>query len=645
MTDKWLTINDIAELLSCKKESIKKQAQRKKWPYRSFTTRGGHEHRYRLAILPEDIQAAYAAGQGITLDELTARLFPALTPELPDPAVKPWKKIHAVDRETARLREKVILAWRDSGLTQLEFCAAYASGGILPELRDALGESLPDSTLSRWVQRYRRSGIEGLAPRYEHRRGGSGASLDEHTKALIKFYYLHRNKISLRKTHRDLEKKEGIRVNYSTLRRYVNNEISDDTKDFFRKGEKYWCDHHEPYLKRDYTRLHSMQVAVADHKTFDFVSRVWRADGWHIVRLSLTCIIDMRSRKILGWCIDEVPSTLTIIRAVRMMVEQYGCPEAFLVDNGKDFSSYWFAGDSWNERHHTFGKKDKREISSVAGDMDTIVQFCTPYRGQSKPIERFFGFVSGEHDKAYDSYTGSNTSDRIDERKLYWGNFNGKQKIPIEELPTKEEVREIFAGFARWFNSEWHHGGQGMDHKTPDIVFEENRRAKRTIPEEYQKYAWTRREIRTVQRGAVSIDNQLYYNREMQLIDGQDVEVRISIDDIGAAYIFNLKTGTYICDADTDLKDSGITEENLRNLNRLRKAQRKHIDEAEKDLNEIKKNKLTRLEELREEKGRQVTLKVVGGDPVTPGAAAPLALVETPEPARRKYRTIFDVDD
>jgi hypothetical protein len=40
----------------------------------------------------------------------------------------------------------------------------------------------------------------------------------------------------------------------------------------------------------------------------------------------------MRSRKILGWWIDEVPSTLTIIRAIRMMVEPYGCPDEFLFD-------------------------------------------------------------------------------------------------------------------------------------------------------------------------------------------------------------------------------------------------------------------------------------------------------------------------
>jgi putative transposase len=641
MTDKWLTINDIAELLNRTKGWIIQVAKRDDWPYRSFAVRGGKEHRYHLAALPEDIQKAYAASTGITLDDLKAGLFPALKGEPPDPAVKPWKLIAAADRETARLREKVILAWQGSGLTQLEFNSAYAAGGILPEVRAALGESLPDSTLSRWLQRYRRSGVEGLAPRYEHRRGGSGASLDGHTKALVWFYYLNKNRISLRKVQRTLEEKENIPVSYPMLCRYIRHEIPAATKDFFRKGEKYYHDHYESYIERDYTRYRSMQVAVADHKTFDFVSRVKRADGWHIVRLSLTCITDMRSRKILGWWIDEVPSTLTIVRAVKMMVEKYGCPEAFLVDNGKDFSSYWFAGNSWNEQHRKCGKKERREISSIAGDLGSLVQYCTPYRGQSKPIERFFGFVSAEHDKGFKSYTGSNTSDRLDDVKLYYGNFDGKQKIPVEELPTVEEVRAIFAGFAEWFNGRRRHGGQGMDNKTPDTVFEENRGEKRVIPESFQKYVWTRREILTVQRNGVKSGDEWYCNKDMQLINGQEVELRISIDDIGTGYIFDLKSGSYMYDTECRLKDSGIKEENVRRVNLQRKAEREHLKKYQAAINEINKDKKTRLEELRDEESRQAALKVVNGTPIGPETPA-LTLVNTKP--KRKLIKIFDVD-
>jgi putative transposase len=641
MIDKWLTANEIALLLSREPRTILWMAKKDEWPYRSYAARGGKERRYPLEKLPEKIQAAYAASIGSTLEALKDQAVKSGCPS--DPAVKPLEKCAAADRETARLREKMLLEWEKSGLTQLAFCAAYNSGHILQTVRARMGEDLSDSTLSRWLQRYKKSGTAGLAPRYEHRRGGSGASLDDHVKGLVCFYWLNKNRISVRKTQRLLEEKENIKVNYSLLSRYIRNEIDGASKALLRKGEKYFHDHCEVYTERDYTLFHSMQVVVADHKTFDFVSRVKRADGWHIVRLSLTCITDMRSRKILGWWIDEVPSTLTIIRAVKMMVERYGCPEEFLVDNGKDFSSCWFAGDAWNEQHRKFGKKERREVSCILDDLGSLVHFCIPYRGQSKPIERFFGFVAAEHDKSFDSYVGSNTSDRVDETKLYWGNFNGGQKIPVEELPTIEEVRAVFSTFAGWFNSKWHHSGQGMDGKTPDIVFGENRGIKRLMPEGFQKYIWTRREVHTVQRNGVKVDGEWYYSQEMQLIIGRDVEIRISIDDIGTGYIFDIKTGSYMYDAGSALKDSGIKEENNRTVNRLRKTARKHIEKYQAAINEIRKDRKTQLEELREEESRQITLKVVGGEDM-PAAGSPGLTLVKPQPAKRKIKGIFDVD-
>jgi hypothetical protein len=148
---------------------------------------------------------------------------------------------------------------------------------------------------------------------------------------------------------------------------------------------------------------------------------------------------------ILGWWIDEVPSTITIIRATRMMVEKYGCPDSGQFDNGRDFTSYWFTGNDWNERHNRFGKKEHETMSGVTGDLGMASHFTLPYHGQSKHIERAFGFFAQEFDKSFESYPGSNTSDRHDESRLYTGSFDGAPTRPVEELPTIEETRQLFA--------------------------------------------------------------------------------------------------------------------------------------------------------------------------------------------------------
>jgi hypothetical protein len=82
MIDKWLTSNEIAQLLSLKKpRPIQVRAKKEAWPYRSYAVRGGKERRYHLANLPEDVQTAYAASIKTSLEDLWNQLKPALKTE------------------------------------------------------------------------------------------------------------------------------------------------------------------------------------------------------------------------------------------------------------------------------------------------------------------------------------------------------------------------------------------------------------------------------------------------------------------------------------------------------------------------------------------------------------------------------------
>jgi transposase InsO family protein len=630
MINKWLTFNEIAGLLSLTKVRIIQRAKNEGWPYRSYAVRGGKERQYHIKDLPEDIQTACAASLAVSLAELQSALKPAPVCEKkvvlanyngrsdggggePPPLERADKK----KRRTALLRAKVIHAWDETGRNVEQFLFEYNAGNIASDLKAELGgKRISKSTFYNWLGKYQNHDEAGLVPRYK-KRGGCGASLDRHTKDLIWFYYLHKNKPSAARVIRLLAEKEKIEASPCVVYRYIRHEIPQSVKDYFRKGKKYFNDHYESYVSIDYTRYRAMEMAVYDHKTLDFASRVQRADGWHRVRLVLTCVLDKRSRMILGWWIDEVPSTLTIIRATRMMVENYGCPESGQFDNGRDFKSYWFSGDAWNEQRDRFGTKERNAVSCVTGDLGMAAHFTEPYHGQSKHIERAFGFFAAEFDKSFESYLGSNTSDRHDESRLYTGAFDGAPARPIEELPTPEETRALFAKFAEWYNTKHRHGGQGMNGKTPKQVFDETLRGRRGLPEGWEKYVWTRRETRTVQRNGVRDGEVWYYNEKMQAITGQQVELRVSIDDIGTAYIFNL-AGEYLYDAASEFKDSGVTEENARNVKRLRKQAKKHLDRYQDAINEIRKDRKTQLEEMRDRVPAipEDAREVAGGEPL-----------------------------
>jgi transposase InsO family protein len=645
MISKWLTAKEIADILGKDKRVVNRDADDGNWHSRTEKGRGGTHKIYQVISLPEDVQAAYAASLAIPLQELQNQLAPKEQYNKKvvlvnhsarsggDGQIIPMESADSNKRRIANLRAKIIRAWDDSEMSATEFLCEYNAGKIAADIRAELGgKTICQATLYNWLAKYQNHDVAGLLPQYKDR-GGHGASLDKQTKELIWFYYLHKNKLSVAQVIRSLEEKEKIVTSEPVVYRYIQHEIPRSVKDYFRKGAKYFHDHYESYIKIDYSRYYSMQMAVYDHKTLDFASRIEKADGWHRVRLVLTCILDKRSRKILGWWIDETPSTVTIIRATRMMVEKYGCPDSGQFDNGKDFTSYWFTGDAWNEQHNTFGKRERTMMSCITDDLGMASHFTEAYHGQSKHIEKAFGFFAQSFDKSFESYLGSNTSDRHDVSRTYVGSFDGAPKRPIEELPTLEETRELFAKYVEWYNGKWRHSGDGMNNKTPDEVFNENLHTRRDIPADFAKYVWTRRVVKTVGRNGIEDGGNSYFTKEMQGIVGDQVELRVNIDDIGMAYIFNL-SGEFLYEAESQFKDSGITEENVRAIRKARKEAKKHLDKYQEAIDLLGKDRPTMLEELRENKktlAGEITWdadspaassiemrKVAGGEPLAP---------------------------
>jgi len=648
MMDKWLTINEIAGLLSCTRGWIIQRAKKEGWPYRSYAVRGGKERRYHLANLPEDIQTAYAASIKTSLADLQSQLKPDSKadkkidiPRFSGRGAKTAVEIKTIEKtpeeylRIAAARRKVLEAYSASGLSASQFVTAYNNGVIAPDIRGQLGsfgEISAQSSLYRWLERYEQHGLAGLAPQYSRHRGGSGASLDERAKELIQALYLDSHKPSIRTVERDI-KQFGYDLNYSIINRYIQDEIPLSVKTFYRMGEKAYHDRFDPCITRDYTLFRPMEWGVGDHHLFDFVIK----HKGRIFRPWLTRFDDMRSRYICGWHIDIIPNTLTILRALSMAVENCGTFDNLLIDNGKDFRSHWFAGNAWKERKMKLDKETCDLIEGVLHDCGTLAHFCIPYRGQSKPIERAFRTDIELFEKRMETYVGSNTATRPDEAKLYWGRINGRDKIEV--TLTLEELRRRYAEYVEWFNNEWHHTGQGMDGKTPASVMEENRGPRKEITDEMRRYIFTRREKRTVQKNGVTIDGIEYYNPQMVQYIGSQVEVRRDIDKIGTVSLYSLPDRTYLFEAESDvLKDFGIPEENMRAQRTAQRTARTHLSKFAKEASEIRQMVKSPAELAAEESNNAADERlVVNGSPL-------VTIVDTPKTPKRKIRSIFDVD-
>ena len=643
MVKRWISAVEIANILGITKRGVNKRARNEQWRNRSIKANGGMCQVFQLEFLPDDVQRAYAASLKMDLQALQTALKPASEAEKKvtiisyngrgavTKAIKPLDASSEAGLRIAAMRVKLIEAYSQSGLSAKAFIAAYESGAVAADLRERLGRwgniHTQSNFYKNWLAVYQEHGIAGLVPQYARRRGGAGASFDEKAKEIINSLYLDLRKPSAASVARDLAQ-FGYDLKYVTVNRYIK-EIPNSVKVFYREGQKAYHDKFDPYIERDYTLFKAMEWGCGDHHIFDFVI----THEGRIFRPWVTLFMDMRSRTITGWWIDVVPNTLTIMRAFAQSVDRYGLFENMLVDNGKDFRS------EWKERRTKPEKETLELIEGVLQDCKTNVHFATPYRGQSKPVERFFRSVCELFSKTQDFYVGSNTVDAPEDKKLFWGRINGRDKIEVTY--TLEQLRRDFEQFVTWFNSSWQHSGQGMDGKPPNKVFAETFECKREMPEEYRKYVFTVREKRVIQRNGVSMDGISYYNSEMARLIGEKVEVRRDINDIGKAAIFSLPDLVYQFDAESDLfKDKGITEEQLRKVRRLQKKAREHIDayprseeirQARKTPAELLAERMAADEESQIIEGLLETKKVVGGEPLAPRRKRTLRLPIDPD--------------
>ncbi len=109
-------------------------------------------------------------------------------------------------------------------------------------------------------------------------------------------------------------------------------------------------------------------------------------------RYTLSAAIDVYSRRVVV-VVEESANYSTLAKVMRKSIKKFGVPENVKIDNGKDYTSNYFA--------YTCSRLKINQI------------ICPPYSGEYKPhIERFFGTLTRELFEEIDGYIGHNVADR-----------------------------------------------------------------------------------------------------------------------------------------------------------------------------------------------------------------------------------------
>ena len=248
-------------------------------------------------------------------------------------------------------------------------------------------------TAQRWVDQYRKHGLEALATK---RRSDSGVRrvMSQRVIEMIEGLALEKPRIPVTAIYRELIEftaKTGERLpSYQAVHRVVQA-IPVSLMTLAHSGSRVYCERFDLVHRREAAK--SNAIWQADHAQLRI--RLLREDGT-ISRPWLTIVIDDYSRAIAGYYLAfEPPSVLRTSLALRQAIWRKsdarwpicGIPDILYTDNGSDFTS--------------------RHMEYVAADLKMQLVFSTPGqpRGRGR-IERFFRSVNEMFLCTLDGYAG-----------------------------------------------------------------------------------------------------------------------------------------------------------------------------------------------------------------------------------------------
>lgn len=293
-------------------------------------------------------------------------------------------------------------------------------------------------TLDGWCRTYRRIGLITFLPK---ERKPSNPAADKRrallSKGAMNWINAHwRNYSGPHSLYKAWKKEAGEKgwciPSQSWLYRRWSS-IPNLCKTFYFEGEKAYISKHAPYVPRDYSGLHALQILCGDHSERDV--SVLLPDKT-LARPWLSAWYDLRTGLLWGWHIDLIPSSHTAGLAYADGVENFGAQPPtrpaddyysyVYTDHGRDYKSH-----NWDGRVIAIHKKAMTfddEINfllverrvGILEDLSIKHLLARPHNAKEKPIERVFKDISEWEKNTFKEYCGRDAKSRPDLwRKLY----------------------------------------------------------------------------------------------------------------------------------------------------------------------------------------------------------------------------------
>ena len=310
---------------------------------------------------------------------------------------------------------------------------------------------------------------------------------------------------------------------------------------FARYGKRAWEAAYMQKTKRSKPTM-TNEVWFGDHHKIDlFVLD----ENDNLVRPWMTAWMDACSKKFVGWELTLEPNSDTVADSFcRAAVytkgsDVHGLPRYIYIDNGKDYRSHRFEGETLVETDLGCLNAEFSEKEGLLRALGVGVHHALPYRGWSKDVERAFGTLE-DFVREFPGWCGDSPEERPEDN----GRILRRMK-ERGELMTFETFAKCFAEklLPKYEN---HIGEDGL---SPDQRYRQAEKARADTPDWATMAIFKSQSVkRVVTTQGVRLNNQLFWHPEMADIIREQVTIYYNRGYNPSVSVFS--GGHFVCEAE-----------------------------------------------------------------------------------------------
>lgn len=291
----------------------------------------------------------------------------------------------------------------------------------------------------------------------------------------------------------------------------------------------------QPFIRRDTSELFPTDVYTADGHTFD--AEVAHPISGRPFRPEITAIVDVASRKLVGFSIDLAESGLAVLDAIRVAVVWNGVMALFYVDHGSGYKNAMMSRDG----------------SGLMDRLGSTLTHSLPYNSQAKGIvERSHKSIWIEAAKKLPTYIGADM-DKEARQKVFKKTRKdiatfGESKL----LLAWDDFMTLCRDEVERYNNRPHHAHPRRfnkltgrrEHLTPQEVWDEKLammvnlgKPLVQVREDDMVDLFRPYIERKVLRGEIKMFNHVYFSRELEQYHGETVHVGYDIHDASQVWV------------------------------------------------------------------------------------------------------------